>query len=445
LTNSSTESSREHYLCSTTTLLIVGMIKARIFISHSAKDDASRQLRDCLYLALESGGYVPLLDQQQLESGDDWRRKLRTWLGLCHAAVVLISPNVIESTQAKPIGSPWVYNEAAILVWRRELDEEFVVVPVILPGVDVSKLNQGPFEPLNLLAIQGVTVAPGEKPEAVIPRILARLEERKEQLANKTPMQELEQFMAQSLEPLKSQALETVATQLQIELGPWRSDDNQATAFVRALFHRESDVIAKAIQRLSAYPAVSRQALRQMRDILTAFWIDPQAVAPVAHVVKLPLKQRAVSLGAEHMIIASMYIQRACCLYPGWDAPWVNNVAATRQAKRLIAEITKSIRERLKLYENGVPFSDDMVKRYVNKAYQQKPLFVIVPGAVDAEVLTAVRNDFPTVTFFLVLGHKPIGLQQLAQNYVAHLLPDLDAEKEDDIWIAYTSTKQYVE
>jgi len=24
-------------------------------------------------------------------------------------------------------------------------------------------------------------------------------------------------------------------------------------------------------------------------------------------------------------------------------------------------------------------------------------------------------------------------------------LPDLDAEKEDDIWIAYTSTKQYVE
>ena len=422
------------------------MPKPRIFISHSAKDAFTVNVRDQLYEALKTEEFEPLLDKERLESGKEWRTQLRTWLGLCHGAIILFSKNIFETNTERLIGSPWVLNEASILIWRRELDKNFFVLPIMLPGVEVTALNNGLFEPLNLPEIQAISVqeATDEMAKDIVERIVKRLHDLKDKFST-SPFQRLEKVIVDGLKKLDQADLEDVAQELAIDLGPWRADEQCATAFVRALFHREIDVIAKAIELLAPYPSVDKKTLYNMRDILTAFWIDPAAVASIPRVVLQPEKQRAISLRASQPIIASMYIQRACCTYPSWPDALLNNDAGTDAAGRLTLEIIESLRDRLKLYDRGKPRSDSDVKQHVRKMYGAKPLFVIIPNFVDVDVLAKVREEFPTVTFFLLFQQDLLDFDVLQGNYINYLQPELSAEQAETVANLYDYTKQFVE
>jgi len=238
------------------------MPKPRIFISHSAKDDFTVKVRDQLYETLKTAEFEPLLDKD-LESGKEWRVQLRTWLGLCHGAVILFSKNIFETSAERLIGSPWVLNEASILIWRRELDKNFFVLPIMLPEVEVTVLNKGLFEPLNLPELQAISVqeAKDELIESIVDCIVKRLQDLKDKLALTSPLQRLEKVIVDGLKKLDQADLEDVAQALAIDLGPWRADEQCATAFVRALFHRDIDVIAKAIELLAPYPSVDKKTL----------------------------------------------------------------------------------------------------------------------------------------------------------------------------------------
>jgi len=178
-----------------------------------------------------------------------------------------------------------------------------------------------------------------------------------------------------------------------------------------------------------------------MRDILTAFWVDPAAVASIPHVVNQPEKQRAVSLRATQPTIASMYIQRACCAYLGWPNALINNVAGTDADGSLTREITASLRDRLKL----VGSSDSYVKQYVARRYGTQPLFVIIPNFVDVDVLDKVRNEFPTVTFFLLFQNDVLDFDLQQSNYINYLQPELSLEQATNVMDSYDYTKQFLD
>ena len=68
-------------------------------------------------------------------------------MGLCHSAIILFSPGVA----AKP---DWVRKEATILEWRKTLDPNFVLIPVLLPGFTSDQLDQLELSPIFLKRLQ---------------------------------------------------------------------------------------------------------------------------------------------------------------------------------------------------------------------------------------------------------------------------------------------------
>ena len=90
-------------------------MKPRVFISHSTKEEFSEQVLKAIKTVLEPDFHL-LLDRDVLPPGEEWRHELHTWLGWCHAAVILFSPEALVSS--------WVLKEATILTWRRDLDKD---------------------------------------------------------------------------------------------------------------------------------------------------------------------------------------------------------------------------------------------------------------------------------------------------------------------------------
>ena len=169
----------------------LGSRRARVFISHSAQaDDFADDLRRRLAKRL-ADDYDVLLDEDAIDPGDAWRTKLYRWLGTCDAAIILLNQGVIDNPD-------WVRFETHVVSWRREFDDDVVVIPVLLPGVTTAHLQEiglgaamvdvdageGPGEalrvrlrssPIELTAYQFVDAGGRLLPDDIIDRILQGL------------------------------------------------------------------------------------------------------------------------------------------------------------------------------------------------------------------------------------------------------------------------------
>ena len=87
----------------------------RIFISHSAnraEEPATQSFLDALITRLQATpGLQALADQKDLQAGDEWLQRLYAWMGLCDAAVVLLSPRAVTREN-----STWVPRETSLLL-----------------------------------------------------------------------------------------------------------------------------------------------------------------------------------------------------------------------------------------------------------------------------------------------------------------------------------------
>src|SRR4051812_32702182 len=102
--------------------------KPCVFVSHSAREPQAAAVRDAVYRALDdSGRYRVFLDRESLEPGALWRSEINHWLGLCDAAVVVLSPSALQST--------YVAYELALLGYRFTDATDPRLVPVLVPPV----------------------------------------------------------------------------------------------------------------------------------------------------------------------------------------------------------------------------------------------------------------------------------------------------------------------
>lgn len=148
----------------------------RVFISHSAHHQEEASTQDFLDLLRSRLQALPefdtLTDQGNLLPGDVWMQRLYAWMGLCDAAVILLSPRAVQREN-----STWVPREANLLLWRKALDPSFVVIPVLLGGLQPADLADNPFlldVRLNDLQLaQGLSES--EKVDAIVSALQTKL------------------------------------------------------------------------------------------------------------------------------------------------------------------------------------------------------------------------------------------------------------------------------
>ncbi|HPE72369.1 MAG TPA: toll/interleukin-1 receptor domain-containing protein [Candidatus Competibacter sp.] len=122
----------------------------KLFVSHSSKTPENIQLlRDlCAQLGGRDTGCQVVFDQGgAIVGGADWYNAISRWMAECHAAVILFS-------RAALYDSDWVQKEANNLAWRKELQGDFILIPVLLEGLEPKDLEQGLTGILNITVRQ---------------------------------------------------------------------------------------------------------------------------------------------------------------------------------------------------------------------------------------------------------------------------------------------------
>ena len=97
-----------------------------IFVSHSSDDAQLAQAVDDRLRLIP--GLAVDIDMSGLEAGKPWRRQLHEWMARCGAALVLLTPAVLQRPK-------WVLKESIILGWRLDLEPRFSLFFVLAPGV----------------------------------------------------------------------------------------------------------------------------------------------------------------------------------------------------------------------------------------------------------------------------------------------------------------------
>lgn len=399
------------------------MLRPRIFISHSAKDPFAETVRDQLFASLEEAGFDPFLDKRRLQPGATWSNELHTWLGLCHGAVILFSTDALTSD--------WVLKETTILTYRRALDENFPILPVLLPGVQVADLQKPPFAALNVTATQAFKVeATGDAAASdLVTRSVELLCPLLSQLTCESPLQKVERILASGLNNVGRNNLEQMAGALNIALPPWQPDESYSQAFVRALFHQEIDVIEQVMAQLVPYPVINRDFLSRMLDILlTVYAVDPTLVTPIPAIVRRPdYERRNMAVNARFMSTGEMLIQRACWFDPRWTVWRTHNRSGADAAGNLISELRAWGARLYNLDEDEFASTEeyyDYLDAKIASLTRDSPTIVLVPDKIrNLGLAPAVRSRYEGLTFFLLQPREAIDEQALKSEYIVFLEP----------------------
>jgi len=413
------------------------MPKPLVFISHSAKDGLAKSVLEKLRTALNPDFEV-LLDQDKLEPNDVWARELAIWMGLCNAAVIIFSKDALKSA--------WVLKEATILRWRRDSDPDFVIVPILLPGVDAKKLKKEKrFEPLSLNEIQ---MAVADTADAAVDKVLKRLAPMKNLGEKKTPLHKLEDTIATRLYELEDKSpnvLREAAAILGVQI-LWQSNNRYSQQLARALLIADFSKVSEAVLAIAEY--LSEEAAIYIIERLAPFWVNAQAVARLHELVQAPNNQRAICVnGKLGPFTPKQYLSRARISLPAWISASISPQNGNEENPQLqMQSIEREIRQQVlpllgyeDEYNQGL-FSSE-AEFLLTDDEATEPLFIIVPKNLDEQVLDALRKKFSRFTFFLIKEDESLDPPKLKLKLIELLEPKLDPKTEEEAFRRYSRAR----
>jgi hypothetical protein len=415
------------------------MSKPKVFLSYSTRDPLSDRLLAQLEDALRNNFEV-FTDRTALQPNDDWRRKLYAWLGMCRAAVILLSPPAVSQ-------SSWVLAEATILGWRRTLEKDFTLLPLLMPGIQARDLSdpQGRFAAVNLSLPQWVEVDPNDLLATVlkVEQVLAAgTRDRRE-----GPLLRPRQIIASKLGTIPDKRiLRSVAEDaLQVDLGGWDPDATDELKIAHGLLTADLERVERALKDLLPLLPVRETACEIVWRV-SHVWIDARAAADLARLATVerppPLDQPPMlAINAHEAVTGEMYVRRACCDDPtNWPAvtPLVDNDTGEPvddsvgdPVGRIATILLSRMAKKLGLFQGEMK----RVTGHLARRGPDRPAFVILPlrpketDAVDPADVPALRGRLPGCTFLLMTGasacaaHAALGATMIA--------PQLEGDREE--------------
>ncbi|RKT46633.1 TIR domain-containing protein [Thiocapsa rosea] len=406
----------------------------KLFVSHSSKTPENLALLEdvCALLGPSGAGFDVLVDQGGgIPAGADWELKLNEWMAECHAAVILFSKAALHD-------SDWVKKEAAILSWRREVEDGFTLIPVLLDDLTPEDLAKGLFGVLRVnkdqcvrceatgqaitdAIVEGLGAPPGPSP--------------------RTPFERLEDAVARILlRQADPDTLEDIWQAITSKHKPqWRPDGGERFAAVLARhLLRDSGraLIELKILLDKIRPRVARDQADELLRYLAGLWVSAEAAGGIPAARR---GSRLVALNGNYFaeFTGLRYLQRAWLLTNLWRLVLVNN--------RTLDGILEDIRAEFRPVRRVL---DAAVDRRIN-GYDQ-PIVVFLPqpddgGQLpDAELLEALRTHFPNAVFVVPTGPDlPEGIE--ASIGAKPLLPPLDLQVEEDQLFAFDDASRFIE
>jgi TIR domain len=383
-----------------------------IFISHSAKEDAANELLTRLETGLTALGWDVFVDRERLTPGAEWRDQLHTALGVCDAAVILFSKAAYDDSE-------WVLKEATIFGWRRALDPEFRVIPVVFPEISRRALSSGRYSPVALGELTPIAASD----QNVVQLIHQALEP---SLSGRSPVDRIQRAITGRLQRVPAADLQSAAARLGHRL-PWSAKLQQQDRLARDLLHCDLSRVRDALSEISTF--LTGRELREIVNLLVPFTVDPLAVASIPKVAleQRPGRRPALAVNTRSEATGERYVQRARCHPDAWTVFKLANAGGHDDAGSLRNELLRAMRDQ---YPDLASLSAEEIAETLEYLLREgTPVFVLIHGPVEAATLRLLRSEFRACTF-LVLAGDQCDEQQLASAGVQLLTPRLDNARE---------------
>lgn len=367
----------------------------RIFISHSTKTEEARDFLNAVKRALKKGFDV-LVDEMELQAGDDWREKIYEWIEEAHGAILLLTPEALKSK--------FVQIEASVLSWRSYRQPNFVFIPILVGGLKRAHLKKGVY---GKLAVDSVHVVDLGDPDAMAKKVVKVFRERLRDLSGpRTAFEVLVDLVAERLRT------GGVSVRGLYEVGsaklswarslPRASGDALYEKFARDLLAAEP---LQALEAVELLVDRGQKGARELLDLVAPFWVRAEDAKPIAELAMLEGSKRAIALHGERWAQDS-YISRSCLrsLTQKHDV-----CELTRPTKRdTFTEYSRQIIARFLSEEDRYAEKGDRerAKEYIEDRAKRKPLFVVFPPELvpDTNILKQLQREFKNLTFFVVSG-----------------------------------------
>lgn len=403
----------------------------RVFISHrnGQPDEITfiRRLKD----ELVGAGFEVLVDFERLTPGATLRQDIYTWLGICHAAVVMLSPKALSADSA------WVPTESAILAWRRTLDPTFLVIPVLMPGVEVDDLREHlRFRDLGLHDLLCIS---HESEADTIDQVRGALQPL--QPVPRTPVEELAEQIEVKLHGVRGDFLEEVTRlcgaheqQLPFHISPGRA---AALALLQAPLGETLTALEYLAPRLP-----NGNDIEHVLELVAPSWVDLCAARWIAHCALAPAPRPAVVVNARTQFVAEMFVRRACCKPPRtmWHIVKVTAIFGEAVFEELAVEIQAALEA---TFANALLYdAPQQLSAVINGLKQRGHATVVIMRLTVGfeELVPSLQERFPYLTFLLLSGDD-LPSQEFPASLLRPVDPCLAPGQEDDALTTYQTAR----
>jgi hypothetical protein len=274
--------------------------KPAIFISHSAKSKKHQGYLETLEQALDQAGFSPWVDRKRLQGGDFWNDELSNALVACHSAVLLCSRQSLDRDYVK--------HEISYLSVRRRTEDNFVLYPILLDGLQPKVMQKGYFGAIRFSDIQFATWGS----QKCLDDLFTQLEPVK--IAAEVPLSpsaRLEIHLAEEVfSKISPKLLKAAADELKwTENSSWELPQGCAQLFTRHLFDAPMLDQYKALKEIELSLGDEAAAIFEQ---VAPCWVDERASQAFSKVLQAPPGERGAMVNAFHAwFTARMYLRRA--------------------------------------------------------------------------------------------------------------------------------------
>jgi len=417
------------------------MSKKRIFVSHSSKTDANITLLKKVCKGLEE--YKT--DEDNLEyqivydlnntiiGGDDWYNSIERWMMEADAAVILFS-------KAALFDSDWVKKEVSNLSWRKNLDPDFVLIPVLLEGLEPNEFNKGLLGVLQINRIQFI------KDTNDATEIVAELHKK---LAAEASLKDLAErdFDGASYEPLEGKLAELIASKLprdalddavkELDLTRplWPPDKHKinALAVARHLVSNPDESMRCLSDFLDELQlSIPRECASNLIKYIKGMWVNREAAASLPN-AKQTHKIIGLNGNKVENYTAKRYCERAWPLSSKWDLIRINETSFTEN--EIFSDIDYAITSSRETAKD---------KRIRNRIKRSRLAFIIlIPGRIISngtydDLSEKLRKRYHGAIILVDIGpDRPPWLPETIEV----LTPLIDTEEETNQFDDYQDTK----
>ena len=421
----------------------------RLFISHGLDKKSPAEMQfltdivDGLQAAAPAGApdIEVLVDRDRLQAGDSWRDVLHEWLAECDAGLLLLSQ--------RALASPWVLKESTVLAYRKAIDTDFPLYPVLLEGLKSDALASQGFSPLCLRDLQAIRTPAGgaasptalDTPtaRAIVQTVRARLAERQAAAGDlpDAPLVAMRNTLRDHLQRADNlKGLEKLCQDLTGRRLAWRPSKNakeRPAQLVAALLANglplpppdaalgselETRPLSHLIGQLLTHCGLRKSDAADVLALLQPLWTHAGNAAMLADVAarnRLPASGSAAPPPATSMAMQctmpdftlDQHVRRV--LLPLAPTQVMHMLPAGTSDNRLdeLKHAVRSIfRATLRLPPN---VSDSWIDAKLAKpdgklSYSRMVFFVVPEPLPDAALLAELQASFPRLTFILQSG-----------------------------------------